>query len=100
VGLGPGHGQLEELPVADRPGGPAMAPPFGGHDQRRPAQLMGRAGNSGIGSTGSAVEQQMDQSAAAAGQQLSGNALMGPGQITASAGRDHKGATGPHYGPG
>ena len=53
----------------------------------------------GIGSAGSAVKQQMDQPAAAAGQQLSGNALMGPGQITASAGRDHNGASGAHYGP-
>jgi hypothetical protein len=50
---------------------------------------MGGAGNGGIGSAGSAVKQQMDQPAATAGQQLSGNALMGPGQITAAAGRDH-----------
>ena len=100
MGLSPGNGQLEEFPIANRTGGPAMAPPFGGHDQRRPAQLMGRAGDGGIGSAGSAVEQQMDQPAAAAGQQLSGNALMGPGQITASAGRDHKGATGADDGPG
>jgi hypothetical protein len=46
------------------------------------------------------VEQQMDKPAAAAGQQLSGNALMGPGQITAAAGRDHKGTTGADDGPG
>jgi hypothetical protein len=25
---------------------------------------------------------------------------MGPGQITAAAGRDHKGPTGAHFGPG
>ena len=50
---------------------------------------MGRAGNGGIGSASSAVEQQMDQAAAAASQQLSGHPLMGPGQITAAAGRDH-----------
>ena len=90
MGLSPGNGQLEEFPIANRTGGPAMAPPFGGHDQRRPAQLMGRAGDGGIGSAGSAVKQQMDQPAAAAGQQLSGNPLMGPGQITAANGRDHQ----------
>ena len=61
---------------------------------------MGRAGNGGIGTAGSAMEQQMDQPAAAAGQQLSGNALMGPGQITAATGCDHKGPTGAHFGPG
>jgi hypothetical protein len=36
------------------------------------------------------VENQMDKLAAAAGQQLSSNPLMGPGQITAATGRDHK----------
>ena len=90
VGLGPGHSQLKQLPVADRPRGPAMALPLGRHDQRRPAQLMGGPGDRGIGAAGPAVEQQMDKPAAAAGQQLCGNALMGPGQITAATGSDHK----------
>ena len=51
---------------------------------------MGGPGNGGIGSAGTAVEDQMDKPAAAASQQLSGNPLMGPGQITAAAGRDHQ----------
>ena len=51
---------------------------------------MGGPGNGGIGAAGTAVENQMDKPAAAAGQQLSGNPLMGPGQITAATGRDHK----------
>ena len=51
---------------------------------------MGGPGNGGIGAAGTAMEQQMDKTAAAAGQQLSGNPLMGPGQITAATGRDHK----------
>ena len=92
MGLGAGNGQLEQLPVADRPGGPAMAPPLGRQDESRPAQLMGSTGDGGIGAAGSAMEQQMDRPTAAAGEQLSGHALMGPGQITAAAGRDHKGA--------
>ena len=36
------------------------------------------------------MEKQMHQPAAAAGEQLSGDALLGPGQITATPGRDHK----------
>jgi hypothetical protein len=51
---------------------------------------MGSPGNGGIGAAGIAVEQQMHQPAAAAGEQFSGNALMGPGQITAATGSDHK----------
>ncbi len=51
---------------------------------------MGGTGNGGIGAAGTAVENQMDKPAATAGQQLSGNPLMGPGQITAATGRDHK----------
>jgi hypothetical protein len=55
---------------------------------------MGSPGNGGIGAAGIAVEQQMYQPAAAAGEQFSGNALMGPGQITAATGSDHKRASG------
>ena len=51
---------------------------------------MGGTGNGGIGAGGTAVENQMHQSAAAASQQLSGNPLMGPGQIPAATGRDHQ----------
>jgi len=51
---------------------------------------MGSAANGGIGTTGPAMEQQMDQPAATAGQELSGNALMRPSQITAATGRDHQ----------
>jgi len=61
---------------------------------------MGGTGNGGIGSAGSPVEQQMDRPTAAAGEKLSGNPLMGPGQITASACRDHKGSSGGECGPG
>ena len=51
---------------------------------------MGGAADGGIGTTGPAMEHQMHQPAAAAGEQLSGNPLMGPGQITAATGGDHK----------
>ncbi len=87
---GPGHGLLEQLAIADRPGGAAMAPPLGRHHQRAPTQLLGCLGNGGIGAAGTAVENQMDKPAATASQQLSSNPLMGPGQITAATGGDHK----------
>jgi hypothetical protein len=51
---------------------------------------MDSAGNGGIGAAGPAMENQMHQPAATAGEQLSCNALMGPGQITTATGRDHK----------
>jgi hypothetical protein len=51
---------------------------------------MGGAGDGGIGAAGSAMEQQMDRPTAAAGEELSGNPLVGPGQITAATGRDHQ----------
>jgi hypothetical protein len=94
VGHGFGNGLLEELAIADRPSGPAMPLPLGWHHHRGPAQLMGRPANGGIGPTGPAMENQMDQPAATAGEELSGNALMGPGQITAATGRDHQRAGG------
>ena len=93
MGLGLGDSQRQELPIADRPGGPTMAPPFSRQDERRPAQLMGGAGDSGIGAAGTAVEQQMDQPTATAGEQLSGNPLMGPDQITTTTSRDHQRAS-------
>jgi hypothetical protein len=55
---------------------------------------MGDPGYGGISAAGTAVEQQMDQPSATAGQQLSGNPLIGPGQIAAAAGFDHKRTTG------
>ena len=87
---GPGDGLLQQLAIADWASGPAVALPLGRHHQRRPAQLMGRAANGGIRTTGSAMEQQMHQPAAGASQQLSGNPLLGPGQITTASGRDHQ----------
>ena len=51
---------------------------------------MGSSANGGIGPAGTAMEQQVNKVAAGASQQLSGDALMGPGQITTATGRDHK----------
>jgi hypothetical protein len=93
MGHGFGNGLLEQLAIADRPGGAAVLLPLGRHHQGAPAQLIGGAGDGGIGTTGPAMENQMHQPAAAAGEQLSGNPLMGPGQITTATGGDHQGVS-------
>jgi hypothetical protein len=93
VGLGAGNSELEQLAIADRPGGAAVPLPLGGPDKRGPAQLTTGAGNGGIGPAGPAVEQQVHQPPATSGEELSSNALMGPGQIPAATGCDHQGAT-------
>ena len=63
-------------------------------------KLMGGPGYGGISAAGTAEEQQMDQPSATAGQQFSGNPLIGPGQITAAAGCDHERTTGADEGTG
>jgi hypothetical protein len=93
VGYGPGNGLLKQLAIADRPGGPAMPLPLGRHHQRHPAQLMGRTADGGISPTGPAMENQVHQPAPGSRQQLGSDALMGPGQIAASTGGDHKRAS-------
>jgi hypothetical protein len=51
---------------------------------------MGSPADGGIGATGTAMEQQVHNPAPGTGQQLSGDPLMGPDQIAASTGGDHK----------
>jgi hypothetical protein len=89
----PGYGLLKKLAVADRPGGAAMALPLGRHHQRGPTELMGCPADGGISTASAAMQQQMNQPATAAGQKLSGDPLMGPGQIAAATGGDHQRAS-------
>ena len=67
VGHGLSDGQLEQLPIADRPGRPAMALPCVRQSECRPAQLMGGAGDGGIGAAGTAMEQPLHRPTAAGG---------------------------------
>ena len=53
-----------------------------------PTQLMGSTADGLISATGTAVEQQMDGPAATALQESGGDALLGPGEITATGGND------------
>jgi hypothetical protein len=57
MGHGPGDGLVEQLAVADRPGGAAVLLPLGRHHQGEPTQLMGSAGNGGISAASTAVEE-------------------------------------------
>ena len=90
---GPGNGLLQQLAIANGPSGPPVPLPLGRHHQSGPTQLMGSAADGGIGATGTAVEQQVHHPAPGAGEQLSGNPLMGPDQITATTSRDHQRAS-------
>ena len=56
MGDGPGNGLLEQLPVADRPGGTAVLLALGRHHQGAPTQLMRSAGNRGISAAGTAMQ--------------------------------------------
>jgi hypothetical protein len=92
VGLGFRQGLLEEAAIADRPGAAAIATPLGGMGLDTPTQLMGGTADGLIGATGTAMEQQMDGPATAALEQGGGDALLGPGEITATGSNDDDGA--------
>jgi hypothetical protein len=92
VGLSFRQGLLEEAAISDRPGAAAIATPLGGKGLDPPTQLMGSTADGLIGATGTAMEQQMNGPAAAALQEGGGDALLGPGEITATGGNDDDGA--------
>ena len=92
MGLGFRQGLLEEAAIADRPGAAAIATPLGRKGLDPPTQLMGSTADGLIGATGTAMEQQMDGPAATALEEGGGDALLGPGEITATGGNDDDGA--------
>ena len=85
----PSDGQLEQLAIADRPGGTAMAAPIGGEDFNRPAQLTRGTADGAISAAGSAMEKLMHDLAAGAGQQGGCDLLRGPEQIAPTTGDHH-----------
>ena len=89
MGLGLDEGLLKQLPIADRTGTAAKAAPLSGEGLNAPAELMGSAADGLISATGTAMEQEMNGAATAALEQGRGDALNGPGQITAAPGDDH-----------
>ena len=88
MGLGFRQGLLEEAPIADRPGAAAIATPLGRKGLDPPTQLMGSTADGLIGATGTAMEQQMDGPAATALKEGGGDALLRPGEITATGSDD------------
>ena len=92
MGLGFRQGLLQQQAIADRPGSAAMTAPISGEGLDPPAELMGRPTDGAISATGTAMKQQMDRPAASALQEGGGDALLGPGEITATGGDDDDGA--------
>ena len=66
-----------------------MAAPIGRQHLDGPAQLTGGTANGAIGATGPAMEQLMDELAAGAGHQGSGDLLGGPEEIAATTSHQH-----------
>jgi hypothetical protein len=89
VGLGLNEGLLKQLPIADGPGTAAKATPLSRKGLDVPAELMGSAADGLIGTTGTAMQEEMNSPAATALEQGRSDALNGPGQITTTPGNDH-----------
>jgi len=66
VGLGLDEGLLKQLPIADGTGAAAKATPLSSEGLDAPAELMGSATDGLIGTTGTAMEEEMDGPAATA----------------------------------
>ena len=92
MGLGLEEGLLKQLPIADGPGAAAKTTPLSGEGLDAPAELMGSPTDGLISPTGTAMQEQMNGTAATALEQGGGDALNGPGQITTTPGDDHQGA--------
>jgi len=67
--------------------------PGSGAGDLRPAELIGSWGDGLISPAGSAMEERLHQAATGGAQQVGGNQLGGPGEITATTGHDHQLAT-------
>jgi len=96
VGLGFHQGLLQQKAIADGAGTAALAAPISGEGLDPPAELMGSTADGAISATGAAMKQQMDRPATAALEQGGGDALLGPGEITATGSNDDDRAMGQH----
>ena len=94
VGLGLDQGLLQQAPIADGPSTAAITTPLGREGLDPPAELMGRAADGLIGTTGTAMEQQMNRPAGTALEESGGDALLRPGEITTTSRDDDDRATG------
>jgi hypothetical protein len=94
---GLGEGLIQKLAIADGASATAKAAPIGWESLGRPAELISGGGDGLIRSTGAAMEEEMDRAAIGAGEELAGDQRHGPGQITTTAGHDHKGTGRGHH---
>jgi hypothetical protein len=81
---------LEHLAITDRASGAAVLAPGRRASDLRPAQLIGSGGNGVISPAGSAMEQGLHQAATGGAEEMGGNQLGGPGEITATTSNDHE----------
>ena len=89
-------GAIEQLTVADRTGGTAMARPIGRKGRDGPAELLGSDGDALISAWGGAMEQLMDGAGIAAEQQGGAHLIEVPGEITTTTGNNHPGSSWSH----
>jgi hypothetical protein len=90
-------GAAEHLAIAHRAGGDAVAGPLGGDGLHSPAEAMGGGGDGLIGTTGTAVEEELHKAAGDGLPQGQGHAGSGPIEITATTSYHHQGtAVGAH----
>ena len=96
MGLGLDQGLLKQKAIADGAGTAAITAPLGSEGLDTPAELMGRAADGLIGTTGAAMEQQMDRPATTALEESGGDALLRPGEIATTGRDDDDRAVGQH----
>jgi hypothetical protein len=94
---GLGQGLIQKLAIADGASATAKAAPIGWESLGWPAELISGGGDGLIRSTGATMEEEMDKAAIGAGEELAGDQGHGPGQITTTAGHDHKGTGRGHH---
>ena len=91
-GLGIGcllQGPAQQQAIAQGPGGPAIAAPFGRDHLHRPTQGAGSLLNQAIGSPGAAMEKELNGPAGAGLKQGSGDSIGRPIKISTATGDDH-----------
>jgi hypothetical protein len=83
-------GVLKHLAVANRAGGAAVLLPESRAGKLEPTELISSGGNRLIGAASSAMEHRLHQAATGGAQEMGGDQLRRPGEITTTTGHDHQ----------
>ena len=83
-------GALQHLAIAHRPGATAIKAPLGAEDFHRPTEAGSGLIDSGISSTGPAMEEALHGPASGGNAKGGGDLIGGPIEITATTGHDHQ----------